>query len=122
LNGFPPTLIQVGSDETLVDDAFCFTSAAGAADVAVTLAVWLHMIHAWPLWNVHLEAGAAHSPAPDRSCAIICEAPVLLLRYQLPQDRRSNRLLRRLSRACRHPLESHVAPFSAGFVTRRYRS
>jgi acetyl esterase/lipase len=57
LNGLPPTLIQVGSDETLLDDALRFASAAGAADVAVTLAVWPHMIHAWPLWNEHLEAG-----------------------------------------------------------------
>ena len=26
-------------------------------DVAVTLEVWPHMIHAWPLWNAHLEPG-----------------------------------------------------------------
>jgi epsilon-lactone hydrolase len=57
LRGFPPTLIQVGSDETLLDDAVRFAAAAGAADVAVTLEIWPHMIHAWPLWNAHLEAG-----------------------------------------------------------------
>jgi epsilon-lactone hydrolase len=45
LRGFPPTLVQVGSDET------------GSADVAVTLEIWPHMIHAWPMWNAHLEAG-----------------------------------------------------------------
>jgi epsilon-lactone hydrolase len=57
LKGFPPTLIQVGSDETLLDDSVRFAAAAGAADVAVTLEIWPHMIHAWPLWNAHLEAG-----------------------------------------------------------------
>ena len=57
LRGFPPTLIQVGSDETLLDDAVRFAAAAGSADVAVTLEIWPHMIHAWQLWNAHLEAG-----------------------------------------------------------------
>ncbi|HEY4270612.1 MAG TPA: alpha/beta hydrolase [Candidatus Udaeobacter sp.] len=54
---FPPMLIQVGCDETLLDDATRFASEAGAADVAVTLEIWPHMIHAWPLWNAHLEPG-----------------------------------------------------------------
>jgi epsilon-lactone hydrolase len=57
LRGFPPVLIQVGSDETLLDDAVRFTAAAGAADVAVTLEIWPRMIHAWPLWNARLQAG-----------------------------------------------------------------
>lgn len=57
LHGLPPTLIQVGSCETLLDDAVRFVGAAGAADVAVTLEIWPHMIHAWPLWNAGLEAG-----------------------------------------------------------------
>jgi monoterpene epsilon-lactone hydrolase len=54
---FPPMLIQVGSDETLLDDAARLAARAGAADVAVTLQIWPHMIHAWPLWNAHLEDG-----------------------------------------------------------------
>jgi acetyl esterase/lipase len=57
LRGFPPTLIQVGSAETLLDDATRLASALGAADVPVTLEVWPHMIHAWPLWNAKLEDG-----------------------------------------------------------------
>ena len=57
LQGFPPTLIQVGSAETLLDDATRFAALAGAADVQVTLEIWPHMIHAWPLWNAHLEPG-----------------------------------------------------------------
>jgi epsilon-lactone hydrolase len=57
LKGFPPTLIQVGSAETLLADAVRFAGAAGSADVAVTLEIWPHMIHAWHLWNAQLEAG-----------------------------------------------------------------
>ena len=57
LRGFPPTLIQVGSSEGLLDDAVRFAGAAGAADVEVSLEVWPHMVHAFPLWNAHLEPG-----------------------------------------------------------------
>jgi monoterpene epsilon-lactone hydrolase len=57
LKGLPPSLIQIGSAETLLDDAVRFASAAGAADVRATLEIWPHMIHAWPLWNAHLEPG-----------------------------------------------------------------
>ena len=54
---FPQLLIQVGSDETLLDDASRLAALAGAANVAVTLEIWPHMIHAWPLWNAHLKDG-----------------------------------------------------------------
>jgi len=57
LSGLPPMLIQVGSDETLLADATRLAAAAGAADVPVTLEVWPHMIHAWPVWNARLEPG-----------------------------------------------------------------
>jgi len=57
LKDFPPILIQVGSAETLLDDATRFAAIAGAADVRVTLEIWPRMIHAWPLWNAHLEPG-----------------------------------------------------------------
>ncbi|PYK65008.1 MAG: alpha/beta hydrolase [Verrucomicrobia bacterium] len=57
LRGLPPMLIQVGSAETLLNDATRFAAVAGAADVAVTLQIWPHMIHAWPMWNAHLEGG-----------------------------------------------------------------
>src|SRR6516225_3813298 len=64
LRGFPPTLIQVGSAETLLADATRLAAALGGADVPVTLEVWPHMIHAWPLWNAHLEpAGRALASA-----------------------------------------------------------
>ena len=57
LKGLPPLLIQVGSAETLLADATRFAAAAGAADVDVTLEIWPHMIHAWPVWNAKLEDG-----------------------------------------------------------------
>jgi acetyl esterase/lipase len=57
LKGLPPTLIQVGSAETLLADATRFAAAAGADDVPVKLEIWPHMIHAWHLWNAHLEPG-----------------------------------------------------------------
>ena len=54
LAGLPPTLIQVGTDETLLDDAVRLARAAGLADAEVTLQTWPHMIHAFPLWNAVL--------------------------------------------------------------------
>ena len=55
--GFPPTLIQVGSAETLLSDATRLAEALGAADVDVSLEIWPHMIHAWPVWNAALADG-----------------------------------------------------------------
>jgi acetyl esterase/lipase len=57
LAGFPPILIQVGSAETLLDDATRFAAVAGSADVHVTLEIWPNMIHAWHLWNARLQPG-----------------------------------------------------------------
>jgi epsilon-lactone hydrolase len=57
LDGLPPLLIQVGADETLLADATRFATAAGEANVSVTLEIWPDMIHAWPLWNAQLQSG-----------------------------------------------------------------
>lgn len=57
LTGFPPTLIQVGSSEALLDDSVRFGRALGLADVNVMLQVWPHMIHAWMMWNAKLAEG-----------------------------------------------------------------
>jgi monoterpene epsilon-lactone hydrolase len=57
LRGLPPLLVQVGSAETLLADATRLAARAGDADLAVTLEIWPHMIHAWPLWNAQLEPG-----------------------------------------------------------------
>ncbi|MEK4035279.1 alpha/beta hydrolase [Methylocystis sp. IM3] len=53
----PPLLIQVGAAETLLSDSTRFAEAAGAANVAVTLEIWPHMIHAWQMWNAGLADG-----------------------------------------------------------------
>lgn len=57
LAGLPPTLIQVGASETLIEDSTRFAAVAGAANVPVTLEIWPNMIHAWHLWNAHLADG-----------------------------------------------------------------
>ncbi|MFL5289109.1 MAG: alpha/beta hydrolase [Rhodopila sp.] len=57
MTGLPPLLVQVGSAETLLDDAVRIAGRAAAADVRVTLEVWPHMIHAWPLFHQQLTDG-----------------------------------------------------------------
>jgi len=57
LHGLPPLLIQVGSAETLLDDAVRLAGAAGAADAQVRLEVWPDMIHAWTLFYPQVAAG-----------------------------------------------------------------
>ncbi|GJE18198.1 alpha/beta hydrolase [Methylobacterium marchantiae] len=57
LASLPPMLIQVGSAETLLDDALRLASRAASADLAVTLQVWPCMIHAWHLFYQQLAEG-----------------------------------------------------------------
>jgi len=59
LEGLPPTLIQVGSSEGLLDDSVRLAGRLGAAEVKVTLEVWPQMIHAWAVWFQHLTDGRA---------------------------------------------------------------
>ena len=40
-----------------VRETMSFITNGGIADVAVRLEIWPHMIHAWHLWNAHLEPG-----------------------------------------------------------------
>lgn len=47
LAGLPPLLIQVGTAETLLDDAFLLERAAKRAGIDVNLRVWEDMIHVW---------------------------------------------------------------------------
>jgi len=49
LSGLPPLLIQVGENETLIDDATRLAERAKAAGVDVTLEVWDEMVHLWHL-------------------------------------------------------------------------
>jgi monoterpene epsilon-lactone hydrolase len=57
LEGFPPTLVQVGAAETLLSDSTRLAANLGAANVRTSLEIWPDMIHAWPLWNARLRAG-----------------------------------------------------------------
>ena len=47
LGGLPPLLVQVGSDEVLLDDALGLGERARAAGVDVTVEEWPGMIHVW---------------------------------------------------------------------------
>ncbi len=61
LNGlfmdFPETLIQVGSEEVLFDDARRLAEHLWAAGRPVTFQEWDGMVHAWPLFAQRLEEG-----------------------------------------------------------------
>jgi acetyl esterase/lipase len=57
LRGLPPLLIQVGTAETLFDDATRLAERARAAGVQVTLDVWEDMIHVWQLFAAMLPEG-----------------------------------------------------------------
>ena len=48
--GLPPTLIQVGSDEILLDDSVQMAERMRAAGCEVELEVWPRMPHAWHVW------------------------------------------------------------------------
>ncbi|HUW70961.1 MAG TPA: alpha/beta hydrolase [bacterium] len=48
-SGLPPMLIQVGSDEILLDDARTLARKAAAAGVAVTLSEWDGLWHCWQI-------------------------------------------------------------------------
>lgn len=57
LHGLPPLLIQVGTAETLLDDATRLASHAASCEVDVTLRVWPDMIHVWHLFAPILSEG-----------------------------------------------------------------
>lgn len=49
LAGLPPLLIQVGSEETLLSDSTRLAERAAAARVEVTLHVFPHLVHGFPI-------------------------------------------------------------------------
>jgi len=59
LTGLPPVLIQVGSNELLLDDAVRLAGRAGADEVAVTLEVAPRQPHVFQLDDESAEAAAA---------------------------------------------------------------
>jgi acetyl esterase/lipase len=58
LKGLPPMLIQVGSEEVLLDDADELAKAARASNVDAVLEIWPGMIHVWPMFHGMLPEGA----------------------------------------------------------------
>jgi len=57
LSGLPPLLIQVGTAETLLDDATRLAERARTAGVTVTLEPWEDMIHVWQAFAMVLPEG-----------------------------------------------------------------
>ncbi len=51
LTGLPPILIQVGTDEILLDDSRRFAERAGRMGVSVRLDIWEAMIHVWHAYS-----------------------------------------------------------------------
>ena len=54
LHGLPPLLIQVGTSETLLDDARRLADRAKSAGVDVTIEEWPDMIHIWHVFGSFL--------------------------------------------------------------------
>jgi monoterpene epsilon-lactone hydrolase len=57
LNGLPPLLIQVGTEEVLHSDAVGLASKAEAAGVEVSLESWGGMMHVWHVFHPMLSEG-----------------------------------------------------------------
>jgi epsilon-lactone hydrolase len=51
LTGLPPVLIQVGTDEIMLDDAVRFTGRARDAGVDATLRIWKGMVHCFAFFS-----------------------------------------------------------------------
>ncbi|MBN1486615.1 MAG: alpha/beta hydrolase [Anaerolineae bacterium] len=59
LKGLPPLLIQVGTDEILLDDAVRLTDKAQQAGVDVTLEIWDEMFHVFQMFSFLTETKEA---------------------------------------------------------------
>lgn len=62
LNGLPPLLVQVGTDEVLLDDSTRLAQLASQQGVPVTLQVWPRL---WHVWQLH----AGQMPEADQAIA-----------------------------------------------------
>jgi monoterpene epsilon-lactone hydrolase len=71
LSGLPPLLIQVGSDERLLDDARQYAERAAGAGSPVRLEVWQGMHHVFQVDVAHLRTSGV---ALDRAAAFLLEA------------------------------------------------
>ena len=57
LKGLPPILVQVGTAETLLDDATRIAEKLHTAGVEVQLAIWPNMLHVFPMFAPILSEG-----------------------------------------------------------------
>ena len=57
LSGLPPLLIQVGTEEVLLDDSLRLNHRAREQGVSTTLEVWDEMIHVWHFFHPQLQEG-----------------------------------------------------------------
>jgi acetyl esterase/lipase len=57
VEAFPPTLLQVGTEEVLYDDARRFAERLWAAWREADVQAWEGMMHVWPLFAPRLEEG-----------------------------------------------------------------
>ena len=57
LKGLPPVLVQVGTAETLLDDATRIAEKLHRAGVEVRLAIWPNMLHVFPFFAPILSEG-----------------------------------------------------------------
>jgi len=56
LKGLPPILVQVGTDERLLDDSRLYAERAAQAGIPVQLEIWQGMHHVFQLDGAHLES------------------------------------------------------------------
>jgi acetyl esterase/lipase len=71
LKGLPPLLIQVGTDERLLDDSRQYARRALQAGVSVQLEIWEGMHHVFQLDVIHLETSRN---ALDRAARFLVDA------------------------------------------------
>jgi epsilon-lactone hydrolase len=71
LSGLPPLLIQVGTDERLLDDARQYADRAALAGTKVRLEVWDGMHHVFQINTADLRSSGV---ALDRAAAFLVEA------------------------------------------------
>lgn len=70
LAGLPPIMIQVGEDETLLDDSVRFAEKAAKVGVEVKIKVWKGMFHCFPLLAPMFDEATR---AQDETCLFIKE-------------------------------------------------
>ena len=74
LQGLPPLLIQVGTDERLLDDSRQFADRAARAEVSVRLEVWEGMHHVFQLDVAHIESAGISLDRAAQFLRAACKA------------------------------------------------